>query len=126
MRFARIGAFLYVLWGLLHLAAAYEQFQLAGLLEPGIVQGKLRQGAWDILCFALASILIAALLNWNNRKEGYWLNLGVVSAADLGFLIFVFLPGYAPVVPGIFGPVLWVSAAIFSTIGIRSKAAIGA
>lgn len=119
MRYARVGAGLYVVWGLLHIKAAYDQFALGARVEPGLVQGKLNQGAWDIFFFALASITIAVVLNWKNDNLGYWLNLLIVSIADLGFIIFVLIPGYVSTFPGILGPIFWISAAVFSTIGIR-------
>ncbi|MGA9533220.1 MAG: hypothetical protein WBR18_10935 [Anaerolineales bacterium] len=121
---AKIGAVLYAAWGLLHIAAAAQEFSLAGELDPGLVQGKLNQGAWNLGFFALASILIAITLNWRNRPLGYWLNLAVVSVADLGFLIFVFIPGYASVIPGVFGPILWLAGAAFTTLGIRKVAPV--
>jgi len=49
---------------------------------------------------------------------GYWLNLVVVSAADLGYIFFVLVPGYVPLLPGGLGPLLWVLALIFSTLAI--------
>lgn len=123
MRVARVGSVVYILWGLLHLGAVYDEFSLGASLDPGLVQGKIYQGAWNLLFIALASILIAVMLNWRNSVLGYWLNLAVVSIADVGFLIFIFLPGYVSWVPGIFGPVLWISAAIFTTIGVRTNPA---
>lgn len=120
---ARLGAVVYVLWGFLHLGAAYDEFALGASVEPGLVQGKLNQGAWNLLFFALACILIAVSLNWRNSRLGYWLNLAVVSVADIGFLIFVFIPGYASVIPAIFGPVLWITAAVLTTIAIRQSPA---
>lgn len=123
MRFAKIGSALYILWGLLHLGAAFEEFSLGASVDAGLVQGKLYQGAWNLLFFSLASILIAVVFNWKNSVLGYWLNLAVVSVADIGFLIFVFFPGYVAPIPGIFGPVLWISAAVFTTIGVRTRAA---
>jgi hypothetical protein len=121
MIFAKIGSVLYVLWGLLHVVAAYEEFLLGSSLDRGLVQGKINQGAWDLLAFALASILIAVIYNWKNNRFGYWLNLVIVSVADIGFIIFVLLPGHVAFFPGILGPVFWISGAIFSTIGIRMK-----
>ena len=44
--------------------------------------------------------------------------LGVVSAVDLGFIFAILLPGYIRLVDGLWGPALWVSAVIFSTIGL--------
>ena len=118
---ARIGSILYIIWGILHLIAAYQGFVLGDSLEPGLVQGKINQGAWDLLFIALAAITIAIVYNWRNNRLGYWLNLIMVSIADIGFIIFVLIPGHVDVMPGILGPVFWVSAAIFSTLGLRQK-----
>jgi hypothetical protein len=120
MKFAKIGAVFYIIWGLLHIVAAVQGFQLGASLEPGLVQGKINQGAWDLLFIALAGISIAIIYNWKNSLLGYWLNLLIVSIADIGFIIFVLLPGHVDFFPGILGPVFWISAAIFSTLGIQS------
>ena len=119
MIFAKIGSCLYVIWGLLHVEAAYEAFSQGASLNSGIVQGKIYQDAWSLLFFALFSIAIGIKYDWKNSVLGYWLNLVVVSAADIGFLIFILFPGYVAFVPGILGPVFWISAAIFSSIGIK-------
>ncbi|MDH3647018.1 MAG: hypothetical protein OER80_09615 [Gammaproteobacteria bacterium] len=116
--FAKLGAVTYILWGLLHLQAARLVYLLGQTLEPGIVQGRVYQDAWNLLFFALFGIVVAIFLNWKNSRLGYWLNLTVVSAADIGFIIAVLVPGYVPLVPGGLGPVLWIVALIFSTLGI--------
>jgi hypothetical protein len=121
MVFAKIGSGLYVIWGLLHIIAAVQEFQLGASLEFGLVQGKINQGAWELLFIALASITIAVIYNWKNSRLGYWLNLLMVSIADIGFIIFVLLPGHVSFLTGILGPVFWLSAAIFSTLGIRTQ-----
>jgi hypothetical protein len=90
---AKIGAGLYVIWGLLHIDAAYEAFAQGLALSPGAVQGKIYQDAWNLLFFApVFSIVVATRHNWKNNKTGYWLNIIVVSAADIGFLIFILIP----------------------------------
>jgi len=122
MKYAKIGAVLYMLWGLLHVLAAYQEFQLGFPLNSGMVQGKIYQGAWNLLFVALFSILVAVKYNWKNSPLGYWLNLVLVSTADIGFIIFILIPGYVTLFPSILGPVLWISAAIFTSIGIRTKA----
>ena len=116
--FAKLGAVTYVLWGLLHLQAARLVYMLGQTLEPGIVQGRIYQDAWNLLFFALFGITVAVFLNWKNSRLGYWLNLVVVSAADIGFIATVLMPGYVPLVPGGLGPLLWVVAVLFSTLGI--------
>lgn len=121
MNYAKMGAASYVIWGLLHITASIDEFTLAKGLEPGLVHGKINQGAWDLLFFALFAIVVAIRYNWRNDSLGYWLNLIVVSAADIGFIIFVLIPGYVTVFPSILGPVFWILGAVFSTLGIRTQ-----
>jgi hypothetical protein len=116
--FAKLGAVTYVLWGLLHIHAARLVYMLGQSLEPGMVQGRIYQGAWNLLFFALFGIVVAILLNWKNSRLGYWLNLVVISAADIGFIVTILMPGYVPLFPGGIGPLLWVLALVFSTVGI--------
>ena len=116
--FAKLGAVTYVLWGLLHIQAARLVYMLGQSLEPGMIQGRIYQGAWNLLFFALFGIVVAILLNWKNSRLGYWLNLVVISAADIGFIVTILLPGYVPLIPGGIGPLLWVLALVFSTLGI--------
>ena len=118
--FARIGAITYVLWGLLHIEAARRVYMLGQSLETGMVQGRIIQDAWNLLFFALFGIVVAVVWNWRNNRLGYWLNLVVVSAGDIGFILFVLVPGYIPLVPGGLGPLLWILALVLSTLGIIS------
>ena len=118
--FAKLGAVTYVLWGLLHLQAARLVHMLGQTLEPGIVQGRIYQDAWNLMFFALFGITVAVFLNWKNSRLGYWLNLIVVSAADIGFIVAVLIPGYVPLVPGGLGPLLWILALVFSTLGVSN------
>lgn len=104
---ARLGAVSYLIWGLLHLNAAFAVYQLAEPLPASMVRGRVLQDAWCLLGFALAAIAIAATLNWRNTLSGYWINLAVVSLADLGFIFFILWPGHIPLVPGLSGPVFW-------------------
>jgi len=112
---AKIGAILYVLWGILHIVAAYKVFALGQSLEQGMVQGRLYQDAWNLLFFALFGIAVAVFYNWRNSKIGYWLNSVVVSVGDIGFIITILIPGYLPLLPGALGPMLWLLALAFST-----------
>ena len=45
----------------------------------------------------------------------------MVSVADIGFIWLILAPGWAPLIPGILGPVFWVLAVIFSTIAYRQR-----
>lgn len=118
MIFARTGAALYILWGFLHIVAAYKVFSLGQTIEQGMVQGRLFQDAWNLLFFAIFGIVVAVIYNWKNNKIGYWLNFVVVSVGDIGFIITILIPGYLPLFPGAMGPILWLLALTFSTIAI--------
>ena len=120
--FAKIGATTYVLWGILHIEAARKVYVLGQTLDPGMVQGRIYQDAWNLLFFALFGIAVGVSLNWKNSRLGYWLNLIVVSAGDIGYIVFVLIPAYVPLIPGALGPILWILAVVFSTIGLMSAA----
>ncbi len=119
--FAKIGAVTYVLWGLLHIQAARLVYVLGQSIEPGIIQGRVYQDAWNLLFFALFGIVVAVTLNWKNSRLGYWLNLVVISVGDIGFIITIMVPGYIPLMPGGLGPLLWVVALALSTLGILAS-----
>jgi hypothetical protein len=121
MLYARIGAVFYILWGLLHLVAAKKVYMLGQALESGMVQGRVYQDACYLLFFALFGIVVAATLNWKNSKLGYWLNFVVVSFGDIGFIVAVLIPGYLPLFPGLIGPILWLIALGFTTIGMLKR-----
>jgi hypothetical protein len=121
--YARLGATAYVLWGLLHIDSARGVYLSARALEPGIIQGRLYQHAWNLLFFALFAIVVGLTLNWKNNRLGYWLNLVMLSAVDLGFIVAVLIPGYLALIPGGLGPALWILALVLSTVGyLRSPA----
>ena len=86
-----------------------------------MLQGRIFQHAWNLLFFAVFAIVVAVSMNWNNSRLGFWLNLYVISAADIGFIVFVLVPGYAPMMPGALGPILWILALALTTLGIRQN-----
>ncbi|AIO34468.1 putative membrane protein [Burkholderia cenocepacia] len=115
---AKIGTILYVIWACLHFMAARSVYMLGRSLDPSMIQGRIFQDAFNLLFFSIIAIVIAVTLNWRNNVWGYWINLVTVGVADVGFILFVIVPGHMPVWPGILGPVFWVLATIFSTIAI--------
>ena len=92
-------------------------YGLGATLDAGIVQARIYQGAWHLLFFAIGSIAIAVLLNWKNSRLGYWLNLIVVTVVDVGFIWLVLLPYLAIFSAASLGPVFWILAVVFSTLG---------
>ena len=73
------------------------------------------------MVFGSFALIVAVTLNWRKSRLGYWLNLGVVSAVDVGFIYAILLPGYIRLGERLPGPALWVLAVIFSTIGLLAN-----
>jgi hypothetical protein len=112
---SRIGAVFYVLWGIFHLVAANAVYALAEQ-STGMVRARLLQDAFYLLFFAIAGILLAAILNWRNDKQGYWMNGTLIAFADIPFVLFVLVPGLIPWWPGLAGPLLWLAAFVSTTV----------
>ena len=123
--FAKLGSVTYVLWGILHIEAARKVYVLGQTLDAGMLQGRIFQDAWNLLFFAVFGIVVAIFLNWKNSRLGYWLNITVVSVGDIGFIMFLMVPGYVPFIPGALGPILWGLAVLFSTLGIVNASQSG-
>ncbi|WDE03352.1 hypothetical protein SG34_018345 [Thalassomonas viridans] len=118
---AKLGAAFYFIWGLLHIKAAWIVYQMGENLPADMIQGRLFQSGWNLLFFALAAMAIAVFYNWKNDRQGYWANLIMVSATDIGFILFILVPGHLALWPGIMGPVFWVLALIASTMALKQN-----
>jgi hypothetical protein len=139
----RIGAVFYVLWGVFHayvgvlLLAKVRGGTSAALavignalpperipkLDDPLVTGVIQHYAWNLLWFGLYAIVLAVFFNWRNSRVGYWFNLVVVSLTDIGFIAAIVLPGYITAAAGWTGPLFWVLAFIFTTLGLRQAKA---
>ena len=115
----KIGAICYGLWGFWHFQIVIKIFEFASTqMEADILQARIYQGAFHILWFAVSAIAVAVLFNWRNSRLGYWANLIAIGWTELGLLLFFVLPGYFPWLPtGFVGPLLWIFAVLFSTLG---------
>ena len=119
---AKLGAALYVCWGLLHFTAAYGVYKLAQNSPATMAQGRLMQTAFYLAAFATTATVLAITLNWRNDRLGFWVNGVIVGIADIPFILFVLIPGYAPWWPGLLGPILWVTALFFTGLNRMSVA----
>lgn len=138
----KIGAIFYILWGILHLVGGATLLQelsaggatgvLASLgsaiptaelpvISDGVTAAVLAFFAFNWVWIGLVVLAVGVRLNWFNNLTGYWLNISVAGAADLGLIIFLLLPGYMALSDGWPGPLLWLLAAIFSTIGLLNQ-----
>jgi hypothetical protein len=119
-----VGAICYVLWGCLHLQAAYAVYKVGSALEAGMAQGRVFQDSWNLLFFGVTAIAVAVTLNVRNNAWGYWINLCVLALADTGLIFFVLVPGYMPLWPGLAGPILWVLGWTFTSLAyVRAASA---
>jgi hypothetical protein len=113
----KIGAALYVCWGLLHFTAAFGVYKLAQTSADTMIQGRLLQTAFHLAAFAAAAIAFAVTLNWRNDRLGFWANGAMVGLADIPFILFLLIPGHVPWWPGSLGPIFWVAAFFFTALG---------
>ncbi len=116
--FARLGALFFAIWGVFHVYVAWQICTLA-LTQNGIAQGRTLQLAAYMLTIALFAVVIALWRNWRNDRLGYWLNLWVVSWADIIWVLVVVLPGYVPLARGLIAPAFWLSGALCTTLAQR-------
>jgi hypothetical protein len=114
---AQIGAVFYAAWGFMHLYAAFLVYKLGQRQTAGMVRGRIYQSVWNLAAFAVAAIAVAVVYNWFNNPMGYWLNLALTGVTDVGFVLFIVVPGYLPLWPGLLGPALWILAVTSSTLG---------
>lgn len=144
MTAARIGAALYIVWGILHLGSGMVGIWLTGQpATPGWAMGMaavptvgsglekaslglVGQHSFNIAAGGLIAILVAALGNWRNNRTAWWLNGALIAVLDLGMVIFMLLPGHVPLLDGLLGPLLWASGFALTTWAQRSADAHGA
>lgn len=139
MKMYQWGSVSYVAWGVMHamigaqiliinlsksthdvVASLYQEGLAATPLQLGsVVDAIVNQHAWNLLWFGLFAVVVGIKGNWHNDRASYWANLTVVSLADIGFIVAILLPGYISVAVGIWGPLLWLLALVFSTLGLK-------
>ncbi len=113
-----VGAIFYLLWAALHVQAAYGVLHLGDSTAASMIQGRLYQDAWTLFFAAGAIAVISVIIVWRNWTLGYWLNLGIAGVTDVGFIVFILVPRYAPLWPGLQGPLAWVIGLAFSTAAL--------
>lgn len=73
---------------------------------------------FKIAGLGILGILLATTLVWENDPLDLWISFVVLGITDLAFLYLEILPGYQPLVPPIFGPVIWALAVLFAAAGL--------
>lgn len=117
---SKIGAIAYALWSLLHIVLGI--MRLSDRAADGTLSeaaGRLAQGHWTLLYLGILG-LILSWFNWKNDKIAYWLSAFIISAEDIGFLLFPVGQGGLQPPASIVGPALWIIGLIFTTIAYRN------
>ncbi|MGD1933792.1 MAG: hypothetical protein ACFB0Z_04665 [Candidatus Phaeomarinobacter sp.] len=126
----KISAVLWVIWGLVHMLAgalvipadATGGFQaIADAVDPALlvadyhpaVGGILDQHGWNLL-WGGAVTLIGAIFIWRQSFTAIWVTAMVGGLLDVGYLVFVDIPGYVNFVPGTVMTMVSASAIILS------------
>jgi hypothetical protein len=63
--------------------------------------------AWNLIWVGLMVTGVAITLNRKASRAGLWVNLGLVSGADLGLLLFLVIPGVMSWTTALPGLILW-------------------
>ena len=126
----KISSVLWVIWGLVHMFAGF--IVLSGDASAGIIAiadavdaetlrqdyapavgGVLNQHGWNLGWFGLATV-IGAVFIWRRSLTAIWVTAMVGGLADLGYLLFVDLPGYVNFFPGTLMTIISASAIVLS------------
>ena len=112
----KAAAVLWVIWGLVHMLAglivipadaaggfaaiadAVDSNALAAAYHPA-VNGILDQHGWNLLWGGLVTI-VGAVFIWRRNFTAIWVTGMVGGLLDLGYLVFVDIPGFVNFVPG--------------------------
>lgn len=112
----KLSAILWVIWGLVHVLAGgivlssdagggfaaiadavpAERFQSD---YADAVGGILNQHGWNLAWFGAATVVGAALI-WRANMTAIWVTGLIGGMADLGYLLFVDIPGFVNFIPG--------------------------
>ncbi len=126
----KIATVLWVIWGLVHMLAVVMTIAqapsdgfaaIADAVDPALlvadyhpaVAGVLNQHGFNLLWIGLATT-VGAVFIWRANMTAIWVTAMVGGLADVGYLLFVDLPGYVNFVPGTVMTLISASAVVLS------------
>lgn len=126
----KAAAILWAVWGLVHMLAgaivipadAAGGFQaIADAVDPALLEadyhpavgGVLNQHGWNLL-WGGAVTFIGAILIWRANRTAIWVTGMIGGLLDVGYLIFVDVPGYVNFIPGTLMTIVSGSAILLS------------
>lgn len=132
----KIGAGLYVAWGLLHVVIgaiplarfaasgpvsmlSFFKFDLETVDGPMLHASHLiAEHAAELIGFGLMAVVVAVALVAKGHALGYWLNALVLGIVDLAFVLGEIVPGHVSAVETGIGPLLYVAALAVTTVAL--------
>lgn len=126
----KVAAVLWVIWGLVHafagvmtiiqepadgfaaIADAVDPVLLAGDYHPA-VGGILNQHGFNLLWVGLATF-VGAVFIWRGNMTAIWVTAMVGGLTDVGYFLFVDIPGYVNFVPGTVMTIVSATAIVLS------------
>ncbi|MEM7767559.1 MAG: hypothetical protein AAF253_08730 [Pseudomonadota bacterium] len=126
----RVASILWIVWGLVHMLAgviiipadAAGGFQAIADAIPAealqaeyheAVGGILNQHGWNLLWGGLVTV-IGAVFIWRGNTTAIWVTAMVAGLLDVGYFVFVDLPGYVNFIPGTLMTIVSASAILIS------------
>lgn len=126
----KVTAILWVIWGLVHMLAgvivissdAFGGFSgIADAVDPALLEadyhpavgGILNQHGWNLL-WGGAVTVIGAVFIWRKNMTAIWVTGMVGGLLDIGYFVFVDIPGYVHFIPGTLMTLISASAIILS------------
>ena len=139
--YAKVGAVLYVLWGIIHILGGLSLLAIAKgegvnaffaeiasasplespVEESSVIASVAASHAFNLFWMGLMCCIVAIEGNFKNKRYAYWVNMGIAGFADIGLIVFSLAPGHLSLAEGLLGPSLWVLAAIFTTIALKKQ-----
>ena len=126
MTYAKIGASSYALWSILHIVLGVTRLMdrsADGTLAEAT--GRLAQGHWTLFYIGLFG-LILSYFNWKNHPIAFWVAAFLISAEDIGFILFPVIYGGTPFPASVIGPVLWITGLVFTSLAYRQSRTVTA
>lgn len=126
----KAAAVLWVIWGLVHALAAGliipadPQVAATAILDgvdparlaadyPAELSGILSQHGWNLGWFGIATI-VGGVFIWRGSTTAIWVTALIGGLADVGYFLFVDLPGYNLFLPGTLMTIVSAAAVVLS------------
>lgn len=126
----KLVAVLWIIWGLVHMLAGFIVIPadasagfaaIADAIPPEdlraeyhpAVGGILDQHAWNLLWGGFATV-VGAVFIWRANTTAIWVTAMVGGLLDLGYFVFVDIPGFVHFVPGTLMTIISSSAILIS------------